>query len=106
MLPKAGTYTGGLPDPSGADYPKARCSLFSGVLPSGRGRSPRFRSPEAGCWRVLGATGVVQAAVGVSSDVSGGVESGDELAVGVTRGGEFLITFIELQPQVDDLLFE
>lgn len=29
-----------------------------------------------------------------------------EFAVGGAGGGEFLVAFLELQPQVDDLLFE
>ena len=35
-----------------------------------------------------------------------GVELGDEFAVRSTRGVEVLVAFVELQAQVDDLLFE
>ena len=44
--------------------------------------------------------------VGVSSGVSGCVEMSHEFAVGGSGGGEFLVAFLELQPQVDDVLFE
>ena len=55
---------------------------------------------------MVSATGVVQAARGVSSGVSGGVQLGHEFAVGGARGGEVLVAFFELEAQVDDLLFE
>ena len=43
---------------------------------------------------------------GVSWGVSGGVELGHEFAVGGAGGEEFLVAFLELQAQVDDVLFE
>ena len=43
---------------------------------------------------------------GVSPVSCRGVELGDEFAVGGARGGEVLVAFVELQAQVDDLLFE
>ena len=43
---------------------------------------------------------------GVSSGSGCVVELGHELAVGGTGGGEFFAAFFELQPQVDDLLFQ
>ena len=36
----------------------------------------------------------------------GGVDAGHELAVGSARGGEVLVAFLELDTQVDDVLFE
>ena len=36
----------------------------------------------------------------------GSVDAGHELAVGGAGGGEVLVAFLELQAQVDDLLFE
>jgi hypothetical protein len=35
-----------------------------------------------------------------------GVEAGDEFAVGGARGGEVLVSLVEFEFQVDDLLFE
>ena len=35
-----------------------------------------------------------------------GVELGDEFAVRGARGGQVLVAFVELYPQVDGLLFE
>ena len=36
----------------------------------------------------------------------GGVDPGHEFAIGAACGGELFVAFFELQPQVDDLLFE
>ena len=44
--------------------------------------------------------------VGVSAGVPDAVELSHEFAVGGACGGQFLVSFIELQPQVDCLLFE
>ena len=40
------------------------------------------------------------------SGVSGAVDPGHEFAVGAACGGEFFLAFFQLQPQVDELLFE
>ena len=37
---------------------------------------------------------------------AGGVEAGDEFAVGGACGGEVLVSFVEFEFQVEDLLFE
>ena len=53
------------------------------------------------------ATGVVQApGCGVSSVACGGVELGHEFPVGGPGRGEVLVAFLELEAQVDGLLFE
>ena len=44
--------------------------------------------------------------VSVSCGWRGCVEPGHQFAVGGAGGGEVLVAFFELQPEVDDLLFE
>src|SRR5207253_351916 len=81
--------------------------LLRGSRSRGRSLPPGLCSSEAVFWKVASATAVVQARhAGCSSAAAGGVEAGHEFTVGGACGVEVLGAFLELQADVDDLLFE
>ena len=68
---------------------------------------PSLCSSGAVAENLVGATGVVQARRAVCSSVAAwGVEPGHEFAVRCPGGGQVLGAFLELQTEVDGLLFE
>ena len=86
----------------GLRMPQAECSRFSrgSAALLLLGSIPLLMGLSSWWWHVIERNRCgASSRVGVSSDVSrAGVELGHELAVGGSRGGQFLVAFLELQP--------